>query len=82
MLPVDGALWEVDGLFVEPAHWGKAVGRTLVIDGVALAQRAGATAIEVVANRRAEGFYEKCGFTVLDRAQTPFGPATRMRYYG
>lgn len=80
MLPVDDALWEVDGLFVEPAQWRKGIGRALVADGIALARRAGASMIEVIANPRAQAFYEKCGFAVCGSAQTQFGPAPRMRH--
>jgi GNAT superfamily N-acetyltransferase len=80
MLPVDGTLWEVDGLFVEPAYWRRGIGRALIADGLALAHRAGAVMIEVIANPRAEDFYAKCGFAVSGRDQTQFGPATRMRY--
>jgi GNAT superfamily N-acetyltransferase len=80
MLPVDSFLWEVDGLFVEPEHWKKGIGRLLIVDGVALAQRAGASVIEVIANPRAEGFYLKCGFAFSGHDQAQFGPATRMRH--
>ena len=46
---------ELDGLFVEPALWGLGIGRDLVADALVIARRAGAAAIETVANPRAEG---------------------------
>jgi GNAT superfamily N-acetyltransferase len=61
-LPQTAGLWEVDGLFVEPAYWGKGIGRALVIDALDLARRQGARVIEVTAHPRAKGFYEKVGF--------------------
>ena len=70
---------ELDGLFVEPDLWGLGIGRALVADALAIARQSGATAIETVANPRAEGFYTKLGFAFTGRTQTPFGPANRMR---
>ena len=78
LLPRDG--WhELDGLFVEPDQWGLGIGRALVVDALAIARQAGAPAIEVTANPRAEGFYIRLGFAVTGRTQTQFGPANRMR---
>ncbi len=48
-------------------------------DAAASARAAGADAIEVLANPRAEGFYARLGFAVIGRDQTLFGPANRMR---
>jgi GNAT superfamily N-acetyltransferase len=78
LLPKDG--WhELDGLFVEPQLWGLGIGRALVADALAIAWQAGASAIEVTANPRAEGFYTRLGFAFTGQAQTQFGPANRMR---
>jgi len=68
---------ELDGLFVEPALWGRGIGRLLVEAAVHEARRKGLSAT-VIANPAARTFYEKCGFVVESEAQTRFGPALRM----
>lgn len=70
-----GRGFDLDGLFVEPEHWGRGVGRALVRDAIA---RAGGAVLTVLANPRAEGFYLRQGFAVTGREQTLFGPANRM----
>ena len=74
----DGAC-ELDGLFVEPGHWGVGVGRALVDDAAGRARAGGALRLEVIANPRAVGFYERVGFVACGQATTRFGPAPRMR---
>ena len=69
---------ELDGLFVEPDVMRGGVGRALMADVIATARREGAVAIDVTANPRAYGFYEKLGFTYGAPAETRFGPALRM----
>ena len=69
---------ELDGLFVEPRHMGRGIGRALVEDAAMRAVRDGATGLEVTAGP-ARGFYEKVGFVVVGEARTRFGPALRMR---
>jgi len=78
LLPRHGC-HELDGLFVEPALWGRGLGRALIADALVIARAEGARAIETVANPRAEGFYMRLGFVVTGRAETPFGPANRMK---
>ena len=78
VIPTGGAVHELDGLFVEPAHMYRGVGRSLVEDAAARAVRAAAAALEVTAGP-AQGFYAKLGFTVTGDADTRFGPAVRMR---
>jgi GNAT superfamily N-acetyltransferase len=78
VIPTDGPAHELDGLFVEPAHIGRGVGRALVGDAVARATDQGAGCLEVTAGP-AQGFYEKVGFRLVGTAQTRFGPAVRMR---
>jgi GNAT superfamily N-acetyltransferase len=68
---------ELDGLFVEPEHWGKGIGSALVEAAAHEARRRGLT-LRVIAASEARGFYEKCGFTVEGEAQTRFGPALSM----
>jgi GNAT superfamily N-acetyltransferase len=72
---IDGAC-ELDGLFVEPELMGRGIGRELVADVVARSD--GARRLDVIANPRAIGFYEKLGFQPGDTVQTRFGAALRM----
>jgi GNAT superfamily N-acetyltransferase len=71
---------EVDGLFVKPGHWGRGIGRALMVDAAAIARAEDALALEVTANPLAETFYYKCGFILTGHALTRFGPALRMRF--
>jgi GNAT superfamily N-acetyltransferase len=68
---------ELDGLFVEPDLWGCGIGTVLVDAATDEARQRGLT-LTVIANPRARGFYESCGFSVEVGAQTRFGPALRM----
>jgi GNAT superfamily N-acetyltransferase len=78
VIPTDGTVHELDGLFVEPEHMRRGAGRVLVEDAAARATRAGAAYLEVTAGP-AQGFYQRVGFTVTGSAETRFGPAVRMR---
>jgi GNAT superfamily N-acetyltransferase len=78
VIPTCGPVHELDGLFVEPAHMQRGVGRALVEDAAARASRESGTCLEVTAGP-AEGFYEKVGFRRIGAAQTRFGPAVRLR---
>jgi len=68
---------ELDGLFVEPDLWGLGIGKALADAATHKARQKG-LALTVIANPRARGFYEKCGFRLEGEAQTRFGPALRM----
>jgi ribosomal protein S18 acetylase RimI-like enzyme len=50
----------------------------LVEDVVVRAAAEGASRIDVIANPRAVGFYERLGFQPAGEASTRFGPAPRM----
>ena len=78
VIPTDGPVHELDGLFVEPAHMDRGVGRALVEDAAARASDHGAESLDVTAGP-AQGFYEKVGFHLVGAAATRFGPAVRMR---
>jgi GNAT superfamily N-acetyltransferase len=65
----------LDGLFVEPDAMRGGVGRALVADAAARAHAEGAERIDVIANPRATGFYERVGFVAGEPAETRFGPA-------
>ena len=68
---------ELDGLFVEPDLWGGGIGRALV-DAATHEARQRGLSLTVIANPRAKGFYESCGFTLEGEEQTRFGPGLRM----
>ncbi|MBY0421876.1 MAG: GNAT family N-acetyltransferase, partial [Parvularculaceae bacterium] len=70
---------ELDGLFVDPPAQRRGVGRALVARSVEIARAAGARALYVVGNPHAEVFYRACGFAVIGRAETEFGPGLSMR---
>jgi GNAT superfamily N-acetyltransferase len=76
--PLDGVC-ELDAIFVEPVLMGTGIGRSLIDDVMAIARRAGAIAVEVVANPDAWAFYERVGFSGDDEVATRFGAGRRMR---
>lgn len=80
VVPKQAGVSDLDGLFVEPGHWGRGIGRLLIADAVALARRQAADCLEVVGNPRARGFYERCGFVEFGVTATQFGPGIAMRY--
>jgi GNAT superfamily N-acetyltransferase len=70
---------DLDGLFVEPSHWGQGIGTCLVQDAARFAASEGATTLHVVANPRALGFYVACGFERVGEESTRFGIGFTMR---
>jgi len=78
VIPLGDGSHALDGLFVEPAHMHRGLGRMLVEDACERARVAGARRLEVIAGP-AQGFYEKVGFVVVGAAETRFGPAVKMR---
>jgi GNAT superfamily N-acetyltransferase len=79
ILPRGAGVWDLDGLFVEPGHWKRGIGRALMQDAFAQARSNSAKVMEVLANPYAEGFYGKLGFVRTGTAQTAFGIASKMR---
>jgi GNAT superfamily N-acetyltransferase len=73
-----GGRVELEDLFVDPDRMRQGVGRRLIADVEDLARRRGVNRIEVDANPRALGFYEKTGFVVDHVVQTQFGEGLRM----
>ena len=69
---------EFDGLFVEPDAWGRGIGRRLAGHAVEVARQRGCRVLKVVANKRALGFYETCGFQALGEVATRFSPGVAM----
>jgi N-acetylglutamate synthase-like GNAT family acetyltransferase len=79
ILPREDGDAELDGLFVEPAAWGKGVGRALVEHCVVEAHACGAGSLYVMGNPHAEGFYLACGFKLLGTKQMRFGPGLLLK---
>jgi ribosomal protein S18 acetylase RimI-like enzyme len=79
MLPIRGRVCELDGLFVDPEFARRGVGRLLVADVLERARSAEATRLDVIADPRAAGFYERVGFRPAGQVTTRLGPALRMR---
>jgi len=78
VLPRDDGQAQLDGLFVEPSAWGRGIGRRLVDHALERARAGGALGLNLIANIRALGFYEKCAFQALAEVQTPTGKGVRM----
>ena len=68
--------WELEDLFVDPAHMRRGVATALVRH---LVDEADVPWIEVTANPHAMAFYRSVGFVDDGVAETKFGPAPRMR---
>lgn len=79
ILPRDDGEAELDALFVEPDTWRRGFGRMLVEHAAALARDRGATALYVIGNPHAKGFYETCGFLLIGTTATRFGVGLTMR---
>jgi len=73
LLPRDDGDAELDGVFVEPHRWGEGIGRRLVDHGLAMARERGEISVNLVANLRTVGFYERCGFLALSEVDRPPG---------
>jgi len=73
ILPRDDGDAELDGVFVEPDRWGEGIGRRLVDHVLAVARERGEISVNLVANLRSAGFYERCGFLGLEEVETPSG---------
>jgi len=77
-LPVDDGYLEIDGLFVEPAHWRKGIGRALLDFVESKARAEQIQALQVIANPNALWFYLTFGFEIIGDHPTAFGPAFAM----
>ena len=79
LLPEQNGFAGLEGLFAEPELFGAGIGRALVLDSFAVAKGEGISRIEVTANPRAIGFYERLGFLGTGVVQTRFAPGLRMQ---
>jgi GNAT superfamily N-acetyltransferase len=80
VIPGEDGTHELDGLFVDPGHMRRGIGRSLVEDACERARNEGAHRLEATVGP-ARAFYEKLGFHVVGTVQTRFAPAVRMRRY-
>ena len=79
ILPKEDRTSELDALFVEPRLWRRGIGRKLIDHCAETARTSGASALYVVGNPHAEGFYRACGFKASGTAQTRFGVGLLLR---
>jgi GNAT superfamily N-acetyltransferase len=79
ILPRSDGDAELDGLFVEPSSWGQGIGRRLVEHCAGVARIWGSTAVHVLGNPHAEGFYLRCGYSRSGSAKTRFGVGLLFR---
>jgi GNAT superfamily N-acetyltransferase len=79
VLPRNDGDAELDGLFVEPSAWRHGIGRKLVEAAGAFACSGGSSALYVIGDPHSAGFYYGCGFELLGKAETRFGPGLLMR---
>lgn len=73
----------LDNLFIEPKWIGQGVGRQLWDHAVSFAQKEKLTAIILVSDPNALGFYQKMGAVVVGESQSGIRPGRmlpRMRY--
>jgi GNAT superfamily N-acetyltransferase len=78
VMPAGDGVGELDAIFVEPESMRCGIGRRLIDDALARARADGLVRVEVTANPRAEGFYQRVGFSSDEVTPTRFGPAIRM----
>lgn len=70
---------DLDGLFVDPSHWRRGVGRELVARARSLAIDLGASRLWVVANPAARAVYDACGFRYVGEVETQLRTAFLMQ---
>jgi GNAT superfamily N-acetyltransferase len=78
VLPREGGVCDLDGLFVEPDRWRRGIGRALMQDAFVQARSSGMAVMEVLGNPHAEGFYVKLGFVRAGTVMLPFGMGLKM----
>lgn len=78
VIPREDGDAELDGLFVEPDSWGRDIGRRLLDHAAEVARDRGSCSLNVTANKRALGFYARCGFEPLGEVGTRFSTGMAM----
>ena len=79
VLPTRKRVCELDSLFVDPDFLRRGVVRSLMADVLERARGEHAKRLDVIADPRAAGFYERMGFRSAGQVTTWSGPALRMR---
>jgi GNAT superfamily N-acetyltransferase len=79
IVPREDGDTELEALFVEPASQRRGIGKRLVEYSAGIARSKGSTTLHVVGNPHAEQFYLACGFAIIGRFETRFGPGLLMR---
>lgn len=79
VVPRDTAEMDLDALFVEPHLWGQGIGRLLIDYCVDVSRREQKTALHVIGNPHAAGFYRACGFELHGKVATRFGDGLLFR---
>jgi|SRR5579883_215096 GNAT superfamily N-acetyltransferase len=64
------------GLFVDPAHWKRGIGRVLFEDAVASSKGMKAGALMIYAEPSSEGFYKRMGAIRIGEGPFYFSPET------
>lgn len=75
---VDGDVADLDLLFVEPAAFGRDVGRTLLEAAADLARNRGARRMTILADPGARGFYERMGARFVRMAPSDAIPGREL----
>ncbi|RZK56649.1 MAG: GNAT family N-acetyltransferase [Pedobacter sp.] len=77
------AIYKLHKLYVLPETHGKGVGKILINEVVNLAQRAGASALQLNVNRnnKAKDFYLKAGFIIKETVDLDIGNSFYMNDY-
>ncbi|MEQ1754074.1 MAG: GNAT family N-acetyltransferase [Micropepsaceae bacterium] len=78
LLEQTGKTIDLDGLFVEPTHWRRGIGRALVDHAVLKSREHAHRQINLVANPHALEFYKSCWFEERGMVATRFGPGVLM----
>jgi GNAT superfamily N-acetyltransferase len=70
---------DLDALFVEPHLWGQGIGRLLIDHCAEVSRLERKTALHVIGNPHAAGFYRACGFEQHGTVATRFGDGLLFR---
>lgn len=75
---VEGDIADLDLLFVDPAAFGRGVGRLLMQEAAAAARLQGARRMTILADPGARGFYERMGARLIGMAPSDAIPGREL----